>query len=215
MNSALTKAAAGLLLLLPLAGCSHKPAAVVSPESVAPALPMSAMVHPPVLPPIPPPEIRPVVLDQEQASTEEAPPAPHPHRTGRRRPKPAEETTPEQPGQTAVQTPGQQPAAPVDEQQQQALNTQPSDMSPIGQLSTSNDTSTATLDRHSILDLIDSTEKGLNGIHRKLSEEEEKTAAQIRTFLTKAQAALKADDLAGANTLATKAHVLLDELTGE
>jgi ribosomal protein S20 len=36
---------------------------------------------------------------------------------------------------------------------------------------------------------------------------------EIRTFLTKAKQALSQDDLDGAQTLATKAKVLLDELT--
>jgi len=39
------------------------------------------------------------------------------------------------------------------------------------------------------------------------------TATQIRTFLSKAKQALDQDDLDGANTLVTKAKVLLAELT--
>lgn len=60
--------------------------------------------------------------------------------------------------------------------------------------------------------LIESTEKALNGINRKLNDQEQKTAAQIREFLKQAREAVTAGDLDGANHLATKAKVLLDEL---
>ncbi len=60
---------------------------------------------------------------------------------------------------------------------------------------------------------IEATERGLNGIHRKLNEAEQKTAAQIREFLKQARAAMKTGDVDGASTLAAKAKVLLGELT--
>lgn len=66
--------------------------------------------------------------------------------------------------------------------------------------------------RRETSDLINTTEQGLNGIKRSLSTEEQETAAQIRTFLKQAKEALKIDDVDGANTLATKAKVLLAEL---
>jgi hypothetical protein len=59
---------------------------------------------------------------------------------------------------------------------------------------------------------IESTEKSLNGINRTLSDQETKTAVQIREFLKEARAALLAGDVDGAHTLAIKAKVLLDEL---
>ena len=49
---------------------------------------------------------------------------------------------------------------------------------------------------------IASTEKTLNGITRKLSDQEQKTAAQIREFLKQAREALTAGDVDGARTLA-------------
>jgi hypothetical protein len=60
---------------------------------------------------------------------------------------------------------------------------------------------------------IDGTETGLNAIKRPLSTDEQKTATLIRTYITRARDALNADDLDGANTLSTKAHQLLLELT--
>lgn len=61
-------------------------------------------------------------------------------------------------------------------------------------------------------DSIASTEKTLNGITRKLNDQEEKTAAQIREYLKEAREALTAGDAGGARNLANKAKALLDEL---
>ena len=60
--------------------------------------------------------------------------------------------------------------------------------------------------------LIESTEKTLNGISRKLDDQEEKTAAQVREYLKQARDAMTSGDVDGAHTLAIKAKVLLDEL---
>jgi hypothetical protein len=59
---------------------------------------------------------------------------------------------------------------------------------------------------------IEATEKTLNGISRKLNDQEQKTAAQIREFLKEARDALTAGDADGAGKLAFKAKALLDEL---
>jgi ribosomal protein S20 len=61
-------------------------------------------------------------------------------------------------------------------------------------------------------DSIASTEKALNGITRRLNDQEQKTSAQIREFLKQARDALTSGDVDGAHTLALKAKVLLDEL---
>lgn len=60
---------------------------------------------------------------------------------------------------------------------------------------------------------IASTERGLHGINRPLSNQEQKTAAQIRGFLKQARQALLSGDVDGAYTLAAKARVLLGELS--
>ena len=60
---------------------------------------------------------------------------------------------------------------------------------------------------------ISSTERGLHGLNRPLSSQEQKTAAQIRGFLKQAKQALLTGDLDGADTLAAKARVLLGELS--
>ncbi len=61
-------------------------------------------------------------------------------------------------------------------------------------------------------EMISSTEKGVNGITRALSDSETKTAAQIHEFLKQAREALATGDVDGALTLAKKAKVLLAEL---
>jgi hypothetical protein len=100
------------------------------------------------------------------------------------------------------------PAAPV----QRAANVEPAVVSPIGQLS-SGEGAASSQQRHETSDLIANTEQGLNGIKRTLSSQEQETVTQIRTYLKQAKKALTVDDLDGATTLATKAKVLLEELT--
>ena len=67
--------------------------------------------------------------------------------------------------------------------------------------------------RQQASDLIDSTQRGVNSL-RNLNGDQNKTVAQIRSFLDQAERALHNGDLDGAHTLATKAKTLLDELTG-
>jgi len=83
-------------------------------------------------------------------------------------------------------------------------------VSAIGQLS-SGDPSDL---RRETADSIAATERGLNGIGRALSDQERKTAADIREFLRQARLALASGDVDGAHTLAAKAKVLLSELAG-
>lgn len=175
--------------------------------SVPPAVQMAAMIPP--LPALPPYEPRLVILDTsvppEHPETSHAR-LRHPNK---RHPKPAttEAVQPETkpPVSPEAAAPAASPAV---------AETGSSDASPLGQFSPPNDSANAS-DRHAILNLIDSTENGLNEIKRPLSSSEQKTAAQIRTFITHARDALKTGDLDGARTLATKAHLLLQELTQE
>jgi hypothetical protein len=83
---------------------------------------------------------------------------------------------------------------------------------PIGQL-TAGPTQDTDGSHQQAADLIDSTQRGVNSL-RNLNGDQNKTAAQIRSFLEQAQRALHNGDLDGAHTLATKARTLLDELTG-
>jgi hypothetical protein len=160
---------------------------------------MAKDTPPPQLPPPQTPKVGP-----PGPANVAAEPKPKPHKIIHRKPKPTEQT-PATP--TPAQAPPQTPAA-----TEQAASGAPGDVSAIGQLSEAPE-SVNTPRRHQILDDINSTEKGLNDIKRQMSEDEQTTAAQIRTFLVKAKDALNQEDLDGANTLVTKAKVLLAELS--
>jgi hypothetical protein len=163
---------------------------------------MVALIPP--VPPAMPVTRRPVKLDTtappetntETASEQPLKPSKHPS-------KPAQETAQET-AKPAAQ--GSSPPA------GQVASAQPSEMSKIGQLSTANDSSD-TADRHEMSGKIDNTENGLNAIKRPLSADEQKTVALIRSYITRARDALKADDLDGAKILRDKAQQLLEELT--
>ena len=84
--------------------------------------------------------------------------------------------------------------------------------SPIGQITTG-DIATGDKSKHETSDLIAETQQGLAAIKRPLSDDEKVTSSQIRTFLNQAEQALQNGDTDGAHNLATKAKLLLDELT--
>jgi hypothetical protein len=198
MNSA-CKAAALILFGAAIAGCRHKTEATPPQAAQAPVVPVSTMAKDTPPPQLPPPQT-PKVGPPGPTNVATTPP-PKPHRIIHHKPKPAEQTP------ATSQPPAQTPAP-----TQQAANGAPADVSPIGQLSEAPGESNSPR-RHQITDDISSTEKGLNDIKRPLSEDEQTTAAQIRTFLAKAKDALNQEDLDGANTLVTKAKVLLAELS--
>jgi hypothetical protein len=81
-------------------------------------------------------------------------------------------------------------------------------VSAVGQLSSGDPSDMRQQTDGSIL----TTERTLNGITRGLSDQEQKTAAQIREYIKQARVALIAGDVDGAHNLAVKAKVLLDEL---
>ena len=205
------KRIAALALLLPLlTGCGPKqPMTAVSPAADAPALPPEQMVAllsamPPPMPALRRPLVKLDTTAPPETKVETASSQPHRSTKHHNRPTGAQEA--------ADAAKAAQNTTPSTTQNSQAANVQPPEMSPIGQLSTANDNSN-TADRRAISDLIDSTESGLNAIKRPLSSDEQKTATLIRTYITRARDALKADDLDGARTLANKAHQLLGELT--
>lgn len=190
-----------------IAGCAaHKTNPTPPPQAQAPVGPMSNMAHIPAMPPLPPPTPRAVILDTGKETAATTPP-PHPHRTTRRKPSPAAA-----PSSSTIAAATQSADKPAQGLQTQAANNTPSDTSPIGELSSGGESSGAQ-GRHDTEQLISSTETGLNNIKRSLSTDEQLTATQIKNFLTKAKQSLTDNDLAAAQTLATKAKVLLDELT--
>lgn len=199
MNSAGKIAAA--VLLFGIAGCQHKvqsaapPAApekvVYSPEDVA-------KVPLPQPPPPKPGDVKGPGSDVAAQTT-----TPKPARKKKSQKSKSSDTA------SATKETAATPAATT----QEASAGQPADTSPIGQL-TSSSQSSSTPTHQQVQELITNTENGLNAIKRALSSDEQQTVTDIKTFLTKAKKALDQDDLDGANTLAMKAKVLLDELKG-
>jgi hypothetical protein len=201
MNSA-RKAAALFVLAAFMAGCRHNakttpPAAAEAP--MAPAATLAKNMPPPDLPPAQLPSINP----PQPVNT--APPKPKPQKSSHHKPK--HTTIEASPAETPSPASGTNRGT-----TEQAANGAGTNASPIGQLTVEGEATNGPR-RHHILDEIDSTEKGLDGIKRPLNKDEQTTAAQIRTFIAKARDAMKQEDLDGANTLVTKAKVLLAELT--
>jgi ribosomal protein S20 len=197
------KMAASVMLAILVTGCRHKTQVGPVVAAQAPPLPPQPISQPPALPAVPPPETPKVGAP----GSDQPPPA---------QPKPAKKTTHHKP-KTATDEPAKDaaketptPAPATTPAPEQASAGEPA--SPIGQLSATGENS-GSQSRRDINDKITKTEKGLADIKRSLSPEEQETATQIRTFLTKARQALSQDDLDGAQTLVTKATVLLDELT--
>jgi hypothetical protein len=198
-----------LLLALGTTGCSHK---TVSPPQQAQAPPLQTgkgtlsppdttqqqeKSETPLASPLPPPSAQSVPL-----------PPPTPKKVRNKKPKPAPTKTTD-----TTQNAGASPAANgATAQVSVPVSGAGASGSPIGQLTTG-DSALGERTKHETADLIGGTQQGLNGIKRSLSTDEQVTASQIRTFLKQAQQALDTGDTDGAHTLATKAKLLLDELT--
>ncbi len=217
MNSA-SKHAVVAILVISIAGCAEKQTKIVQPvQAQAPSIDTGkagAMYPPPLTeapaqPALPAPTTTQVVTDAQPAPAPEPPPAEvkktTTHKAKPSAAKPAASTDAPASNQAAA-PPTQPETASVD-----IASGEPSGSSPIGQLS-AGDTAGRTETRKETVDLIAGTESGLNGIKRPLNAQEQETANQIKSFLSKAKLALTNDDLDGAFTLATKAKVLLDEL---
>jgi len=186
------KCALWLLPVLPLVqGCDHK-AQTTQSQTLAPPIvdappPKPATVTTADLPP-------PVIGDAKPDTTPKpAAPPPEPPKKPVHHPK-----KPATPAPTTTPTPTQETAS---------AGPTPS-VSAIGTLSSGGSGGS----RSQTEDLINSTEKGVNGITRTLNDSETKTAAQIREFIKQAREALATGDVDGATTLAKKAKVLLSEL---
>jgi hypothetical protein len=186
------KYAIWLLALLPLAqGCDQKKPKAQQTQTLAPPIvdappPKPSTVSTADLPP-------PVIGDTE--------PKPDPNATATKPPEPVKKPV-HHPKKPAA------PVAPATTQEAANATPNPPAVSAIGQLSggASGDL------RAQTEETIASTEKGVNGITRTLSDGEVKTAAQIHEFLKQAREALATGDVDGAHTLAIKAKVLLTEL---
>jgi hypothetical protein len=209
------------LVLTLMQGCAQKKAKVKTPpQAQAPATDQTGALYPPPFPEKT--ETPPVVPEPTKPDVVPAPPAPQKkpatHKksttsTAKAKPSAAKTAATPPASSDAAGTPSAAPPpASAPPGTDQAATVEPSAVSPIGQLS-SGEGASGSQKRHETSDLINNTEQGLNNIKRTLSPSEQETAAQIRAYLKQAKKALTVDDLDGASTLATKAKVLLEELT--
>ncbi len=185
-----------LVLPLLLSSCVHKTNQAQSQPPLAPPIEDAPLPKPDTAPAnLPPPVISlPDKNPTPTAQTTTTPPAPQ---TPPKKKK-AKPTTP----------PPSQTPAPSTQTTEQAAN-KPPEVPATGNF-TSGDPSDLKDQTQTMINDID---RGLNGINRKLNDQETKTYGQIKEFLKQARAAMDTNDVFGAHTLAVKAHVLLVELT--
>jgi hypothetical protein len=225
-----SKYAVFVLLVLSMTGCFLKKKAQPAPaQAQAPTITtgQTATPLPTLEPETPPPAPLPsTTTEQPVASTQPV----HKKKPVVHKPKPA----PPKPVDTAlagtsVTPPATNAAAPpttsdptktvappatVPPANQTATAGPAPETSSIGELSSGGDGATGSQTRRETTDLITNTENGVKGVmKRSLTSQEQETVNQIKDFLSKARQALSIDDLDGAKNLATKAKVLLDELT--
>jgi hypothetical protein len=143
--------------------------------------------------PLPKPSVAPANLPPPVVSVPAPPPTTNPNANAQTQPPPKPPAKHKKP---ATPPPTQQAA------------TGDSGVSAIGQLSSG----TASDQREQTVDSITATERALTSITRTLSDQEQKTAAQIKEWLKQAHVALASGDVDGAHTLAAKAKALLTEL---
>jgi hypothetical protein len=213
------------LLAAALTGCARHRTPPPAPVTLTapPTLKQTPLYTPDLAPAVPSPPPLPGTVESTK-KVEPAPPAqpdPNAIRKAVRVTKAAgaEKGTGESEAAAAPSAEKQAPATPPPPPAatQQASAKDPSVLesakSPIGELTAGSTEDSAETKREAV-DLIQSSRKGVQGIKRALSSDETKTLAQINRFLDQAQKALDNGDSDGAYTLATKAKVLLDELTG-
>jgi len=175
------------LLTFSIAGCHRKmEEALPPPQAQAPAV-----APPPTLPPL---ILEPVIL----AGATPAQPAP-----------PPVEAPP--PKKRAAKARHRRPAAKA-KHESKPTETQTPATAIIGQLSADD----ATASRSEVAQtqhLIDTTENKLKKLSTSQQTEHKDAVAQVASFLSQARQALSMNDVVGAQTLANKARILVDELS--
>lgn len=185
------------LLTLSIAGCHHKPErSLPLAQAQAPAI-----IPMPTLPPL---NLEPVILAQSQPTTPATPPvAP---------PPPKKHAAKVHHHRTPAKVEAQNESTEAQSSAGSATAPSAPGTAVIGQLS-ADDATTTPSDAAQTKHLIDSTEKGLKKLSTKQQTEHKDSIAQVDSFLAQARQALSMNDLVGAQTLANKAKILLDELS--
>lgn len=180
------------LLPLVLCACAHNPKQMQTTQALAPPIEETP----------PPPDLAPTALPQPTVSIPSTPQpiavppepvkvTPKHHRSSAKAASQAAAQS-AQPGTVAEST----PAAPAEE-------------NAMGKFETPEAPDIRKQTESSIAEI----ERGLNGIGRRLNDQETKTTVQIREFIKQARTALSSGDVDGANTLAKKAKALFGELS--
>jgi hypothetical protein len=183
------------LLLFSIAGCHRKPErALPPPHAQAPIIS--------TMPPLPPLALKAVQLEQPKPAPPVAPAPvvipPPKKRTAKVRHRRSKSESESEATESRPATGGDVPSAPP-----AAL---------IGQLSADDATATPT-EAVQTKHLIDSTEARLKKLSKKQQADHKDSVAQVNSFLVQARQALSMNDVIGAQTLANKAKILVDELS--
>ena len=220
--------ALAILLLCGLTGCAHRKTLIApAPQPQPPELNATPLYSPemsennPRTPALPTEAVKEVVKEPE----------PPPKKTRKlHTPKPKSPPPPKlsggdadvaaappssvsPPAPAAPAPPASVPVAEKKQQETQQAKANAAGPSPIGELTTGDSAEVAATSSKTF-ELIRTTRDGAEAIKRRaLSTEEKKTVVEIGTFLTRAHQPLRNGDVDGAYGLATKAKILLDELT--
>jgi hypothetical protein len=192
------------LLTFSIAGCHHKPERTLPPSHAQAPPILTAPIMPPFIPepvilvqyqpppPVEPPPVVPSPAKKRVAKTH------HRHTTPPAANADAESTDAKPPATTGPAAPAPAAAAPG--------------TAVIGQLS-ADDSAATPSDAAQAKHLIDSTENDLKKLSTQQQTEHKDAVAQVESFLSQARQALNMNDVVGAQTLANKAKILLDELS--
>ena len=183
-----------LVLPLLLSSCVHKTNQAQIQPPLAPPIEDAPLPKPDTAPAnLPPPVISLPDKNPTPPATTTTTPPPAPQPPKKKKPKTTPPTqAPSQPAQTTEQASNGAPEVPA-----------------TGNFSSGDSTNL----KDETQTMINDTDHSLNGINRKLNDQEAKTYAQIKEFLKQARAAMNSNDMFGAHNLAVKARVLLAELT--
>lgn len=184
-----------LLLTFSIAGCHRKPERVLPPpHAQAPIIS--------TMPPLPPLPLQAVQLEQPKpappVAPTPAPVSPPKKRTVKVRHRRSKSESESEATESQPATGGAVSSAPA-----AAL---------IGQLSADDATASPT-EAVQTKRLIDSTETRLKKLSTKQQTDHKDAVAQVNSFLAQARQALSMNDVIGAQTLANKAKILVDELS--
>jgi outer membrane biosynthesis protein TonB len=187
------------VVLLATAGCQKKQPQLPG-QATAPAEPISTSLPPEITEETPPPP-PPAAPPPETPKVEE--PKPQPAKRHKKKPSPPPTQSSEsnaQPSSNSTIAAARPPANPANEA--------PPDTAIAA------DVSSAQLShqKQTTAQLLEATEKTLNGLPHDLSHDEQQMVAQIRSYLAQSRKATTDGDFERAYNLATKAHLLSDAL---